>query len=176
MNLWVVRAGSHGEQEEACLKNDIITIGWNDLPNLKKFETKQELKEEYLKNYTEKSAVGLGLKVGQIWRFATQIKKGDIIVLPSKFAPEIHVGIVKGEYQYKEINKDVYHIIPVSWEKTLSRSDFDEDLLYSFGSLLTVSCITRNNAAERLNALLLGQKNQNYQIKKNGQILMQMLR
>lgn len=161
MNLWMVRAGSHGEQEGICLEKKVVTIGWNDLPDLRNFKSKHQLKEVYLGHYSEKSAVAIGLKVGQIWRFATQIEKGDLVVLPSKFAPEIHIGIVEGPYQYGKTGDDVYHTIPVSWKKTLSRSDFDEDLLYSFGSLLTVSCISRNNAAERVNALLQGKAGEN---------------
>ena len=34
MTLWLVRAGAHGEQEQGAYDNSIVTIGWNDLPNL----------------------------------------------------------------------------------------------------------------------------------------------
>lgn len=164
MNLWMVRAGRHGEQEAICLQEGIITIGWNELPDLKQFKTKQDLKDEYLKQYSEKNATSLGLKVGQVWRFANEIKKNDLVVLPSKFTPEIHVGIINGIYKYQKIDDEVFHTISVIWKKTISRTEFEEDLLFSFGSLLTVSCISRNNAAERVNALLHGKPKQNTKV------------
>jgi restriction system protein len=32
--LWVVRAGKEGEQERAALENNLVTIGWNEFPDL----------------------------------------------------------------------------------------------------------------------------------------------
>ncbi|MCA6437013.1 MAG: restriction endonuclease [Bacteroidetes bacterium] len=156
MNLWMVRAGKHGEKEEICIDKGLVIISWNELPNLKTLKTKESLKEEYQKHYSEKSIYSLGSKVGQIWRFANDIKKGDLIVLPSKFTPAIHLGIAVGEYEFKEIEREFSHIIKVKWEKTISRTEFEEDLLYSFGSLLTVSNISRNNAYERVTKILKG--------------------
>ncbi len=154
MNLWMVRAGKHGEAEAICLEKGIVTIGWNDLPDLKQFKTREQLQTEYKKHYTEKNVYSEGNKVGQIWRFANEIKKGDFVVLPSKSQPEIHVGIIKGSYQYKKISSEVLHTIPVEWRTSVARVVWDEDLLYSFGSLLTVSRISRNDAPSRVLDLL----------------------
>jgi restriction system protein len=158
MNLWMVRAGSLGEQEAECLANNIATISWNEMPDLSRFKSKAELQLEFDKHYQEKTAVGRGLKTAQIYRFSHDILKGDLIILPSKFAPEIHIGRVTGSYRFKQISPEIIHTVPVKWEKTISRSEFDEDLLYSFGSLLTVSQITRNNAPQRVEAMLTGSK------------------
>jgi predicted Mrr-cat superfamily restriction endonuclease len=29
MSLWLIRAGSQGEQEEGALANNVVTIGWD---------------------------------------------------------------------------------------------------------------------------------------------------
>ncbi|MFZ0556206.1 MAG: hypothetical protein WAM26_13020 [Nitrososphaeraceae archaeon] len=34
MTLWLIRAGKEGEQERGVLQNNIVAIGWNELPNL----------------------------------------------------------------------------------------------------------------------------------------------
>jgi hypothetical protein len=34
LTLWLVRAGREGEQERGVLQNNIVAIGWNELPNL----------------------------------------------------------------------------------------------------------------------------------------------
>ncbi len=155
----MVRAGKNGEQENICLQNGIITIGWDDLPDLRSFKARTLLNKEYVRVYKEKSPYSVGSKVGQIWRFANEIKKGDLVALPSKFSPEIHLGIVSGKYIYDQNGKNgIYHSIPVEWKKSVPRSSFEEDLLYSFGSLLTVSRISRNEALQRVKAKVEGRE------------------
>ncbi|SRR6266496_1686003 len=154
MNLWMVRAGKRGEQEATCLEKGLVTISWNSLPDLSQFKSLAELKVGFRKYYNEKSKYSEGSKVGQIWRFANEIKKGDIVVLPSKHRPEIYVGNVKSGYEYKKITDEVMHIIPVEWKGSIPRFVLSQDLLYSFGSLLTVSKITRNNALQKVQAAI----------------------
>jgi restriction system protein len=47
--FWLVRAGRHGEQEQGALEHNVTTIGWNDMPDVSKMNSKEELKELYLK-------------------------------------------------------------------------------------------------------------------------------
>ncbi len=154
--LWMIRAGSRGEQEQIALEKGIVTIAWNELPDLRQFKTKEDLQAEYDKHYTPKNIYAEGLQVGQVFRFANQIQKGDLVALPSKFSPDINIGEVTGPYQYKELDPEVKHWIPVKWHPAIPRSKFEDDLLYSFGSLLTVANIQRNNALERVKAMLQG--------------------
>lgn len=158
MKLWTVRAGRHGEQEQACLDNNIVAIGWDDIPAINKFKNRDELFEEYQKIYTEDNNVKSGIKVGQIWRFANEIKQGDVVALPSKFQPVIYIGKVTGDYQFCPDVEGLVHRRPVQWLKTIPRSEFDQDILYSFGSLLTVSQVSRDQAAERVLALAQGKR------------------
>lgn len=159
MKLWTVRAGKRGEQEQACLNNNVVAIGWNELPDISKFKTKKELVESYRDYYPETPENKIGYQAGQVWRFANEISIGDLVALPSKFQPEINIGKVTGNYRYTKID-NLQHIIPVKWLKAIPRSAFDQDLLYSFGSLLTVSQVNRSSAIERIMAIIDGQKNE----------------
>jgi len=49
MSVWLVRAGSRGEQEEGALSKNVVTISWEELPDLSKVKTKEELSELYIK-------------------------------------------------------------------------------------------------------------------------------
>lgn len=158
MKLWTVRAGRHGEQEQVCLEEKLITIGWNNLPDIKKFKSRNEFFDAYQEIYQEDSHAKAGIKVGQIWRFANEIAIGDLVALPSKFQPVIYIGKVTGDYQYEKKAEEVIHWRPVKWLAAISRAEFDQDLLYSFGSLLTVSQVSRTQAAERVLALTEGKK------------------
>jgi restriction system protein len=161
MNLWLVRAGRHGEREQLCLDHGVVLLGWDDMPDLSKYSSREEMTLDYPKYFTSKNANSTGVNVGQLWRFAKDIKKGDLIAMPSKFQPVIHFGKVKEEYKFNAKNdvlKDMPHVVQVDWSKAVARSEFDQDLLYSFGSLLTVSQVARNNAVERVSELLTGKK------------------
>ena len=47
-----------------------------------------------------------------------------------------------------------YHYRAVNWFATdIPRSNFDQDILYSFGAFLTICRISRNNAEERIRAM-----------------------
>ena len=74
LSLWMVRAGKHGAQEAIAIHNGIITIGWNDLPDLSSLKTKAELAKLYSKAYPEAKKKKAGNSVGQIWRFIHDIK------------------------------------------------------------------------------------------------------
>lgn len=156
MKLWTVRAGRHGQQEQICLDEKLITIGWNGLPDLKSFKTRDDLFDAYQEIY-QQGKVKAGITVGQIWRFANEIDIGDLVALPSKFQPVIHIGKVTGEYKHEQ-KQDIVHWRKVNWLQAIPRAAFDQDLLYSFGSLLTVSQVSREKAAERVLALIEGKK------------------
>ena len=54
MTLWMVRAGSEGEQEHEALQRSIAVIGWEDLNlDLSKIRTRDELKETMAKVYPQ---------------------------------------------------------------------------------------------------------------------------
>jgi len=154
MILWTVRAGRHGEEEQTCVDEKIITIGWDNMPDLKKFKTRDELAAEYKRNFPEESNVRAGIRVGQVWKFAHEIADGDIVALPSKFQPVIYIGKVTGDYQYDNKHAGISHYRSVKWLRTIPRANFDQDILFSFGSLLTVSKVSRERAVERVLALV----------------------
>ena len=93
--------------------------------------------------------------MGQIWPFAREIKKGDLVVLPLKSQPAIQVGEVTGDYQFDPKGPNPYfHSRTVKWVgEAIPRARFGQDLLYSFGAFLTICRIQRNNAEVRLKAM-----------------------
>ena len=154
MTLWMVRAGKHGQQEQTTLDQNVITIGWNDLPDLNDFETKDELEAAYMELYPDASKGKIGNEVGQIWRFYCEIQKGDLVGLPLKTQSTIAIGEVKSQYRYEKLAENVVHIHDVEWIKQIPRSTFNQDLLYSFGAFMTVCQISRNDAEERVKHIL----------------------
>jgi len=158
MSLWLVRAGKYGEQEQGALENNVVTIGWNELPDLSDLKNRSELAELYYQAHPTAKKPQVANEVGQIWRFAHEIQKGDLVALPLKTQSSIAIGKVEGEYEYKKLADNIKHIRHVKWLKTIPRSAFDQDILYSLGAFMTVCRIERHDAENRVKQLLLKDK------------------
>ena len=148
MALFLVRAGKHGEQEQRALSNNVVTIGWNDLSDLSSIRERDDLRSLFEKTYPNAKKSVVANYVGQIWTFLHRIKLNDLVVLPLKTQSAIAIGEVIGAYAYRnDLGLYIFHTRPVKWIKTdISRSQFDQDLLYSFGAFMTVCQVERNNA------------------------------
>src|SRR5215469_9335806 len=158
MTLWLVRAGRNGEAENLALNEGLAVIGWGELPDLSTLKSRDEMTELYHRTYPEAKPNAVSTQVGQVWAFRERIQTGHLIVLPLKTRNAVAIGRVTGPYQYRpDLSEDARHTHPVNWiRKDIPRSAFDQDILYSLGAFMTVCQIQRNQAEERIRALLEG--------------------
>jgi len=158
MALWMVRAGEKGKREHVFFENNIVGIGWKDLPNLSRVRSKEELPDLYRRTYPEDSKAETAVAVGQIWRFIHEIQRGDLVTVPLKSQSAVAIGQITGDYEYRQLPEDTFHTRPVKWLKTIPRSELPRDILYSLGAYMTVCRIERNEAEARIRRLLEGEK------------------
>ena len=158
MAVWVVRAGRMGEWEEFDLENNIVTINWEEIPDLNHVSNREDVVALYRERYPGKTDNSVRNSVGQIWAFCSKIQIADLVVLPLKARSAIAIGKITGPYQYRsDFPLEVRHARSVEWlNKSIPRAAFDQDILYSFGSFMTVCQIQRNHAEERIRAVLAG--------------------
>ncbi len=90
MAIWLVRAGKRGEEEQVALDQNLVTIAWNDLPDLSDVDSREALAELYKQIYPDASPRTTGINVGQVWRFRTQIEEGDLVVLPLHYSTGVY--------------------------------------------------------------------------------------
>ena len=128
-HLWCVRAGRDGQDEEYVLTNDVAMLGFEDEPapdtdDHKAFvEVVHKRHPDWPKAKAKKTA-------DQIWNFAWEIQKRDIVVLPRKRG-EIAWGTVEGEYQHREVNGTPRHTRRMRWVRTdIPRKEFGNDEKY----------------------------------------------
>ena len=150
----MVRAGKYGEREQEAIQNNFVTIGWNEFSDLSKYPTKESLAKEYSKRFPDANNSKIANHVGQIWRFVHDIHKGDLVALPLKTQSAISIGKIEGSYEFRQISPDINHIRRVKWLKTIPRSAFDQNILYSFGAFMTVCKIERENAENKVKKVL----------------------
>ena len=154
MTFWVVRAGKHGEQEQEIFEDNVISIGWDNLPDLSQIQEKEQLKGLYAGIYDDEKEKSIANRVGQIWNFLKEIKKGDLVAVPLKTQSSIAIGEVTENYRYQIDAPRTKHRRGVDWKKNIPRSSFDQDILNSLGAFLTVGQIRATNAEQRVRNML----------------------
>lgn len=136
---WFVRTNA-GEYYDAFKKGNYIAIGYNDitLEAIKKANTGDEtgikiLAEAISKKYTKEQEYRPGYSASQLLKFVYEIKKGDIVLIPSENSTEISFGEVKETPVYLESkiaqgDSDYYKRKKVKWLYTIDREDLDPNL------------------------------------------------
>ncbi len=156
MAIWLIRAGSHGEYEQKFIQENRVYVTWDGLDiNLAKLQQRADLTAAMIERYPDTKPKAITNWVGQVWPFAHEIKKGDLIVLPLKSQPAIYIGEVTGDYQPAlDGPNPFYHWRPVKWiAEAVPRANFGKDLLFTFGAFLTICRVQRNNAEQRIAAM-----------------------
>lgn len=153
MAVWLIRAGAHGEYELKFIQENRVYVTWDVLDvNVGKLSDRSELVEVMTERYSDAKAKTISNWVSQVWRFAHEIQKGDLVILPLKSQRAIQIGEVTGDYKFEADGPSPYfHYRTVSWiGEAVPRANFGQDLLNSFGAFLTICQVTRNNAETRL--------------------------
>ena len=144
MTVWTIKGGSRGEHEEAFLERGIVAIGYGLQESIADFAERENLRNR-LDNRTG---------ADQMWRFYTEVGEGDMVVLPRKGRNrEVAIGRISGPYVYQPelAVSGVPHTRRVEWLVTnIPRSHFDQDLLNSLGTMLTLSQPNAPNAETRI--------------------------
>lgn len=156
MSVWLVRAGAQGEYEQKFIQENRIYLTWDELnTQLTQLENRDQLISVLSELDSDAKPKKLMNHASQIWPFARTMQIGDRVFLPSKTQPVIYIGRITSEYQHdSSAENPFFHWRSVEWlQDAVPRSNFSQDLLYSFGAFLTICRIQRNNAEARLDQM-----------------------
>ena len=146
MSVWVVHGGAHGEFEQIAIDNSVVGISFGLRQSIADFPNRDALRQRLQKDNA----------ADQLWRFVHELQVGETVVLPcSHQMPRmVAVGKIAEGYRY-EAGWQFPHVRPVQWDAVdIPRASFDQDLLYSFGGMLTFFQVNRINAQERIDAVV----------------------
>lgn len=84
-----------------------------------------------------------------------RMQRGDWVVLPSKHKPAIHIAEITGDLTHIVADQHPFsHYRDVKWiAEDIPRSNFGQDLLYSFGAFMSICQIKKNDAENRFKAM-----------------------
>ena len=154
--VWLVRAGARGEDEGVALELGLAVLGFTDIPNLTGVLNRDDVVQRVEQGNPDASINRIRNRAGQLNAFVLRMNEGDIAALPLKTRPgQVALGLVDGPYSYEPIDGVMRHTRRVRWIRPdVPRTDFGQDLLYSLGAFLTVCRIRRNDAENRIAAIL----------------------
>ncbi|MGA9396670.1 MAG: restriction endonuclease [Anaerolineaceae bacterium] len=151
--VWGIHAGKTGDAENLFLKKNIIALGWNKVGDLSLIKPDREnFKVKVAENYPEDKPGSIPVSGGQLFRFTYEIKPGDLVVFPAKRTKTIHIGQIKGDYQYIPNDEGYPNTRAVIWLKELPRTAFTQGALYEIGSAMSLFQV-KNYADEFIAAI-----------------------
>lgn len=154
---WVVRGGRRGQHEQYNLEHSLTTVGWPEVGDLSGCQSRDDVHALLAQAYPEYKDKRVANIASQLWSVRGRIQPGDLIVMPLKNDPGyLRFGRVTGSYRFDAQNPDPgrRHTLPVKWEaETVSKAGIGSDLTNSLSAIMTVFSPSKNNAAERLEAI-----------------------
>jgi restriction system protein len=158
-SAWVVRAGNRGQSEDFNLERGRATIGWAEIGDLSVCSSREAVRQLVDQAYPGDRPQRLAVYTGQLWAFRQGVQPGDLVVMPLKTKPGyLAFGRATGGYAYdSSAPSDRRHFLTVEWQtEPLSRAVLKDDLLAMVNGAMTVFSPSRNNSAERLEAVAAG--------------------
>lgn len=154
--IWGIHAGRTGDAHTLFLKKHRIAVGWHQMGDLSKIKADREaFKAQVAAVYPEKKPMAIPNNAGQLFRFVHEMKKGDLVVYPSKRDRQVHLGRVEGDYQHDpKTEPDYPNVRAVKWLKAVPRTLFSQGALYEIGSAMSLFLV--KNYADEFRAALEG--------------------
>ena len=146
--IYCVRA-EYGSYAKHFVNGGYIAIGWNNVNDLSKVKSKEDLYPIYKKAYPEDTSnIVVGQQVGQIARFLFDIEAEDYVITPDADTELLHIGVVQPTPPYFFADgKDgcqYRHRRPVKWlPGTFKRSAFSVPFQNTIRSSLTVFFVSQ---------------------------------
>ena len=155
MRLWLSSTTQGGAYDDYALDNGLICIGFAKVPDLSSSGKREAIAAILQAVWEDSKTSRLTNYSAQLHAFVNRMQTGDLVVLPVKSRSKIAIGRIAGPYAFDGNIKAAPHTRKVEWLAVdLPRTQFKQDLLYSFGAFMTVCEIARNNALERVQAIL----------------------
>ena len=154
---WLIRAGRTGDRYDYNIEHGLACLGWDDVPDLRGFSSRQELRDALRLHSPDSREGTISSHTSQLWRMRTDVRSGDLVVMPRKGARQIALGVVTREY-WHDSAADMgwgHHVVSVDWKHTdLPRTALKQDLVGSLSAQMTICSITRNDASWRFQQLM----------------------
>lgn len=149
--MWMIRAGENAFLIDDFINRSIVSLGWNEVGDIQKYKTREELKDQIEKCYPEYKKGKINITAAQLYRFTFELKKGDYVVTYNPTERIYHIGEIKSEYEYTNISNYPHcNAIKVNWIKERNRDVLSSSARNSLGAIMSLFEITNSTYDELL--------------------------
>ena len=113
LKTWIYSPGEQARFWDDCLKYDKMYLGWDELGDLLKYPTRDEMVSKMRILYGEDAEYKNDSLA--TWEFVNEMKDGDVIFAKKGRHAIVGRGIVIGGYQYDESREEYKHVRSVKW-------------------------------------------------------------
>ena len=113
-NHWVIACGINSNQWDNFKDNNLIAIGWDNLGDLSKFKSKQEIFEK-LKDERSENDPDPRNDALCCYDFVNSMKVNDIVFVKKGTSKLVAYGKIIGDYKYDENLSEYRNIRSVEW-------------------------------------------------------------
>ena len=110
---WIYSPGDRATIWDECYNNGFMAIGWDEIGDLKAFQSKEEMKQRMKEVYDPNLSYKMAAHA--TWQFANEIKPGDIVFAKKGMYLVIGRGIVESEYIFDPSRSSYKHVRKVKW-------------------------------------------------------------
>jgi restriction system protein len=158
MAMWLVRGGKFGEHEDRFLSANQICLTWDNIGEISFSDAKgfEEIRALAKQMMPGQSVPKVSITTSQWSAFILGMKKGDLVIMPRKHKAVIAIGEIEGDHRFDpKADFWYWHSRSVKWIAfDVPRASFDKDILFSFGAIMTICEIKRNDAEKRVRSLI----------------------
>lgn len=140
INYWVYSPGENAKYWDVFYEEGIMGLGWNELGDISKFNSKEEIVRELQR--IEKTDSSKKNDATANWEFLNRIKTGDVVIVKRGRRQLLGYGEVASDYFFDDSRNDQTHLRKVNWKlkgkwsithslslKTLTRiTDYESEL------------------------------------------------
>ena len=147
---WILAPGVNASKWERCQKDGIACIGWEEIGDLRQYESLEAMREAMKEKFGDASTSykNAGLAT---WEFCHDMQVGDIIFAKQGRNKILGRGVVESDYIFDTSYPDHQNVRKVRWEKVGEWTT--EDML----AMKTLTELTRDpDYVKKLNELIDG--------------------
>ena len=134
-----VAPGHNGQFWKACREGGYICVGWDEIGDLKQFESKDEFRQLFSEKYPDYSPGKATEKANEVWTLM-EMQPGDIVLANQGTSKVLGRGrVIEPGYVWRpERGEWAFHTVAVEWED-LAPWDIDPIKRWAFTTVSAVS-------------------------------------
>lgn len=107
-----------------CLANGYICVGWDDVGDLREFESEEEFRsrfaETFAQTYNQHQST-ITKKAGEVWTLG-ELEPGDLVIANRGLSEVLAVGeVVEPGYEWRAERSEYKHTVRVKWDTTYAK-------------------------------------------------------